>query len=237
MSGLNILIACEASGTLRDRFRNAGHNAWSCDLLGPGSEPEGFDRADWASVWVRQKWSNYHLEGDCRWFMGPTVSMLNGKPWDIVIAHPPCTYLTNSGVRWLYDYRGKKDKARWEHMRLAAQFFNDLHTLGKYARLGSVIENPIMHGHARSQLAVPLAERLTQVVQPWMFGTPETKATVLWLDRLPPLYGLYGKEDYEDGEIKGRVHFESPRKNRWWFRSLTDPLMAETMVVQWAGQA
>jgi len=89
----DILIACEFSGKVREAFRKQGHNAWSCDLL-PSDDN-----------------SKYHLQKDVR-----DVYL---KDYDILIAHPPCTFMCNSGVSWL-----KKDDSRWEELRLANEFFN-----------------------------------------------------------------------------------------------------------------
>lgn len=229
MRPLNVLIACEASGTVRDAFRELGHNAWSCDILGPDSEPAGFTPAQWADVWIRQKWGpQCHLVGDCMEWLGPDG--YGGEPWDIVIAHPPCTYLTNAGARWLYKGgRGTvRDSARWDAMHDGARFFRQVSEAARTARIGSVLENPIMHKHAM-QAVGSCTWRERQIIQPYDFGTPETKATVLWLDRLP----LLRATKYATQPIKARVHHESPRPNRWWFRSLTDPNIAAAMAAQW----
>lgn len=85
---MRVLVACEFSGVVRDAFRRRGHEAWSCDLLGPDDLPDEF-RA--------QEWPNYHLEGDVRDFLD--------LGWDLMIAHPPCTHLAVSGARW---FKGKE---------------------------------------------------------------------------------------------------------------------------------
>ena len=95
---MRVLVACEYSGRVREAFRAKGHDAWSCDLL-----PADDD-------------SPYHYEGD--------VLDIIDDGWDLMIAHPPCTYFTNSGVCWL---TGKnKIEGRWEHLDEAAVFFNRL---------------------------------------------------------------------------------------------------------------
>lgn len=119
MERMNVLIACEFSGTVRDAFRNAGHNAWSCDLLGPDDLPDAFRR---------QQWPGYHLAGDVRRFLerGPSGA------WDIMIAHPPCTHLAVSGARWF--------REKLPEQAEALQFVRDL--LGApIARIA--LENPI----------------------------------------------------------------------------------------------
>lgn len=98
---MNVLVACEFSGIVRHAFRKRGHNAWSCDLL------------------PTEDGSNFHFQDDVR-------NVAGQHTWDLVIAHPPCTFLSNSGVKHLY-INGKKvngrDEARWQAMRDAADFF------------------------------------------------------------------------------------------------------------------
>lgn len=91
---MRVLVACEFSGVVRDAFRRRGHEAWSCDLLGPEDLPEEFKR---------QEFPNYHLEGDVlNWL---------GMGWDLMIAHPPCTHLAVSGARWFKDKRQEQEAA------------------------------------------------------------------------------------------------------------------------------
>lgn len=223
---LRILVVCEASGTIRDEACEQGHDAWSIDLLGYKRLPPGFTLEEWEAIWNKQKYPSRHIQGDA-------LELLNdhgGKPWDIIIAHPPCTYLTNSGVRWLYE-KGTliPVRDRWRSLNDGASFFNEVSRLARYARIGSVLENPIMHKYAMSRVA-DSQWRTRKVVQPYQFGTPETKATVLWLDRLDP---LVPHNPIPRSEAKGRVHKEPPRENRWWYRSLTDKQIAYHMVRQW----
>ena len=146
---MRVLIGCETSGKVREAFRRRGHDAWSCDLLPPDDG------------------SPHHFECDVR------TAIKHGK-WDIGIFHPPCTRLTNSGVRWL------EERNLWGELIEAAELFKDC----LHADIpGVVVENPIPHGHAMALIKVPYA----QVIQPWMFGHGETKATCLWLKgRRPP---------------------------------------------------
>lgn len=145
---MRVLVACEFSGAVRDAFIALGHDAMSCDLL-PTEAP------------------GPHHEGDVRDVLG--------NSWDLMVAHPPCTYLTNSGVRWLHTKPG-----RWEQMREGAEFFRELLN-APIPRVA--VENPIMHGYAREIVG----RRADQIIHPWQFGHLESKATGLWLRGLPPL--------------------------------------------------
>lgn len=185
---MRVLIACEFSGRVRDAFRALGHDAISCDLL-PTEAP------------------GPHVQGDVR--------PLLRERWDVVIAHPPCTYLTNSGVRWLAE-----DPSRRVHMEGAAEFF--LACLAANAPRVCV-ENPIPHKYARA-----LVGRYSQIVHPWQFGHGETKATCLWLKGLPPLRPT----DIVSGRA-ATVHRASPGPDRWKVRSRTYPGIAAAMASQW----
>lgn len=192
---MKVLVACEFSGVVRDAFTALGHDAWSCDLL-PSETP------------------GKHLQGDA----------LNhlGEGWDLLIAHPPCTCLTNAGARWLYGGKGSvKDLKRWRAMEDSARFF--------LAMLNApvprvCVENPIMHRHAAKIVGQPY----TQIIQPWQFGHGETKATCLWLKGLPPL-----KPTNVVSGRTPRVHHASPGKDRWKERSRTLPGIARAMAEQW----
>jgi hypothetical protein len=191
---LKILIACEFSGTVREAFRAKGHDAWSCDLL-PTEIP-----------------TKYHIQGD-------VLQHLN-EGWDMMIAHPPCTYLSNAGVRWLYNADGTINPDRWERMNKGADFFNRL----LHARIKHVaVENPIQHRYAREKIRRP-----DQIIQPWQFGHGETKATCLWLKNLPELYPTNIVEGREH-----RIHLMAPSENRWKMRSMTYVGIANAMAEQW----
>jgi hypothetical protein len=235
---LNVLIACECTGRVRDAWRDAGHNAWSCDILGPDSEPEGFTRAQWAATWTCQRWPNYHLEGDA-------LTFIDAAPfgaWDLLIAHPPCTYLANSGVQWLWDVppstdgnkyptisNGQPNAERWGKLQLGALFLANVWQSGKRKIPHGAIENPIMHKYAKHALrAYRTVLPKPQIVQPWMFGDPETKATCLWSWGLPPLIATHTKPKV----LKARVHKQPPGKARWYYRSIT-PLGFATATLQW----
>ncbi len=185
-----VLVACEFSGIVRDAFIAAGHDAISCDLL-PSERP------------------GPHIQGDVR--------PLLREPWDLVIAHPPCTYLANSGVRWLYR-DGRRDEDRWARMAEAAEFFHEC-LLANAPRV--CVENPVMHRHAGIRKA-------NQFIQPWQFGHGEVKATGLWLRGLP----LLEPTEIVDGRTP-RVHHMSPGPDRWRERSRTFPGIAAAMADQW----
>lgn len=192
------LVGCEFTGSVRRALRALGHDAWSCDLL---SAADG-DR--------------HHIQGD--------VLDVLGEGWDGAILHPPCTYLANSGVRWLYGGRGTtRDEDRWGRMEAAARFFRACLD-APIPRLA--VENPIQHGHCREIIG----RGPDQTIQPWMFGHGETKATCLWLKGLPHLKPTC----VVDGR-RPRVHFASPGPDRWKERSITLPGIAEAMAMQWAG--
>jgi hypothetical protein len=198
---VNVLIACEFSGTVRDAFTARGHYAMSCDLL-PTESP------------------GPHYQGDVR--------DLLGEPWDLLIAHPPCTYLTNAGVRHLHSVPSKNGvlpkihgAERWERMREGAALVRDL-LQSSIARIG--VENPVPHRYAVAEIG----RKYDQIIQPWQFGHGETKATCLWLKGLPLLVPTNIVEGRE-----ARIHKMPPSADRWKLRSLTYPGIAAAMADQW----
>jgi hypothetical protein len=197
---MKVLVACEYSGTVRDAFIALGHNAISCDLL-PTDRP------------------GPHYQG--------SVLDILDEGWDLMIAHPPCTYLTNSGVRWLHT-----DESRWAKLGESAYFFRVLLA----APISKIcIENPIMHKYARELIG----QDKTQVVQPWMFGHKEQKATCLWLKGLPLLQPTNDvREEMMELTVKerNRIHRLPPSKDRWKIRSTTFQGIAEAMAEQWGNQ-
>lgn len=180
---MRVLIACEFSGIVRDAFIRMGHDAWSCDLL-PTEVP------------------GPHITGDVRKNLS--------YPWDLMIAHPPCTHLAVSGARWFKDKR--------DEQREALAFVQEL--MG--ADIPRIcIENPI------SVISTKI-RKPDQIIQPWMFGHGETKATCLWLKNLPCLVPT--------DVVKGRypaTHYASPSPDRWKIRSRTYSGIAEAMAQQW----
>jgi len=190
---MRVLVACEFSGKVRDAFLKLGHDAMSCDLL-PTESP------------------GPHYEGD--------VFDVIDDGWDMMVAHPPCTYLANSGVRWLYK-QGTKDhnEERWADMRTAAKFFTALlaSDIEKIA-----VENPTPHRHA----GLP---PYTQAIQPYEYGHPESKRTCLWLRNLPPLVPTQVITE----NIQQSIWRYPPSPHRWKLRSETFQGIADAMAEQW----
>lgn len=210
---MKVLIACEFSGVVREAFRKKGHDAWSCDIdpVGDGSK--------------------FHYEQD--------VFEILDKGWDLMIAHPPCTFIANSSSKHLYvgkkKIEGKKigefggiDPVRWKDMEDGARFFKALWetNIDKIC-----VENPIMLGYAKDIIGC----QQTQTVQPWMFGHPESKATCLWLKNLPKLeetdnvYDIYKNLPKKKAQ---RIHYMS-KKDRNKLRSITYQGIANAMAEQW----
>jgi hypothetical protein len=196
---LKVLIACEYSGRVRDAFIKAGHDAMSCDILPTDAEGP-------------------HYQGDVR-------DVLNDG-WDLMIAHPPCTYMANSGVSWLH-----KQPERWRHLDDAAQFFNLLWNapIPKIA-----IENPVMHKYAKERIH---GVQQAQTIQPYQFGHTEQKATCLWLKNLPklvPTSDLRAETMALPDNKRQRLHYLPPSVDRWKLRSTTYQGIADAMAAQWS---
>lgn len=193
---MKVLVACEESGEVREAFRERGHDAWSCDF-----RDSAIDGHTYGGI-------SHHIKGD--------VLPLLREQWDLIIAHPPCTYLCNSGVRWLYEKPG-----RWEAMRKAAQFFRTILFSGCEK---VVAENPIPHRYA----VMAIGRKYDQITHPWEHGHGETKATCLWLkgvSRLKPTDIVEGRE--------ARIHRMPPGPERSKMRSRTYPGIAKAMAEQW----
>lgn len=203
---MRVLIACEFSGIVRDAFRARGHDAWSCDLLPSESDPR------------------WHLQQDARTAIEAIGADSTGDP-HLIIAHPPCTYLCNSGVRWLAP-GGKLDAKRHKLMQKACDFFATLY----WANVPHVaVENPVMHGYARDYLqSAWKVPPFSFSIQPWQFGEPEIKRTCFWVRSLPTLQPT----KIVSGRT-ARVHRASPGVDRWKERSRTLPGIAEAMAAQW----
>lgn len=199
---MRVLIACEFSGTVRDAFSQLGHDAWSCDLL-PTEKP------------------GQHIQGN--------VLEILVDGWDLMVGHPPCTYLTVSGNKWMGH---PKFPTREQDREEAIRFFMALYNapISKVA-----IENPI--GVMSSRFRKPDC-----VVQPWMFGHGETKATCLWLRGLPRLVPTHTPggdllTPPAPEEREQRLHKLPPSAERWKERSKTFPGIARAMAEQWGGYA
>lgn len=199
MSELRALIACEFSGVVRRAFAARGWDAWSCDLL-PAEDG-----------------SNQHIIGDARDILD--------DGWDLLmVAHPPCTRLCNSGVRWLTSPPpGKTIEQMWLDLHEGADLFSAFWN-APIERI--CLENPVMHKHAKPLIRNYQAP--AQSIQPWQFGHGEVKRTCLWLKNLPllrPTKIVSGRQ--------ARVHRAPPSPNRWKERSRFFPGVAAAMADQW----
>ena len=195
---MKILVACEFSGTVRNAFLDRGHDAWSCDLL-PAEDG-----------------SIRHITGDARNHLD--------DGWDMLVSHPPCTRLCNSGVRWLSKPpNGKTLDQMWAELREGADLFS---AFWNAPIVKIAVENPVMHKHAKS--LIENYEDFAQSVQPWQYGHPETKRTCLWLKNLPNLTPT----NIVDGREQ-RVHRMPPGPNRWKERSRFFTGIADAMADQW----
>ena len=210
---MKVLIACEESQRVCIEFRKRGHEAYSCDLKPcSGGHPE------------------WHIQDD-------VISVL-ANDWDLIIAHPPCTYLTVTGNRWFNVERyGDKAIKRLIDRRRAIDFF---YKFVSAPCLKIAIENPI--GCMSTWYRKP-----DQIIQPWMFGDPYMKSTCLWLKGLPKLKPeITEKPDMEYHYWVDKRTGRLKRENQWiyearymdpgereTFRSKTFPGIARAMAEQW----
>ena len=188
---MKVLIACEESQAVTKEFRKLGHEAFSCDILPcSGGHPE------------------WHYQQD--------VFEVIDKGWDIMIAHPPCTFLAVSGARWLYNKDGSKNEERWRNQAEALDFVQRLMDapINKIA-----IENPI--SVISSQIRKP-----DQIVHPWMFGDKASKSTCFWLKNLPLLEptNIVKKGEFVEFISKKGVKKKQPK---WYFDALSKSKTAE----------
>lgn len=195
-----VLVACECSGRVREAFRARGHDAVSCDLL-----PD-------------EQGSPYHVHGD-------VVPVLR-EPWALVIAHPPCTYLANSGARWLFEKPG-----RWGQLYDGVRFFRRFLECN-VERVA--VENPWPHKWAMEMIG----RKPDQRAQPWWFGDRQKKGLCLWLKGLPPLLpdrvvGPPPKSGTEEAKTWESVWREPPGLDQARNRSRTFPGFARAMADQW----
>ena len=205
-----VLIACEFSGTVRRAFADRGYDAWSCDLL-PAE-----DR------------SNRHITGDVRDVLADGWDML-------IVAHPPCTRLCNSGVRWLtVPPPGRALADMWAELDQGAALFS---TLWNAPISRVAVENPVMHKYAKERIIG--YQPAAQSVQPWEYGDWETKRTCLWLRGLPSLVPTYRTVDAarralgQTGDPVARVHRMTPGADRAKERSRFFGGIAGAMADQW----
>ena len=175
---MNVLVACEESQRVCTAFREKGHNAFSCDILPcSGGHPEWHIQGDVLKI-INPEWY------DGRWGITPSISFetmdgdyhqFDGK-WDLIIAHPPCTYLSNAGARWLYA-GGELNQERYRKGLEGKEFFMAMLN-ADCPRIA--VENPI----PSSIYGLP---EYSQIIQPYYFGEPWSKKTWLWLKGLEPL--------------------------------------------------
>jgi len=187
---MNVLVACEFSGIVRDAFRKRGHNAYSCDILPCEGSQE------------------FHFQEDII-----RLLLMDVMPWDLMIAHPPCTYLATCQT-----WRCNRDPERAKKRDAAVGFAKLLWTC-HIPRI--CIENP------KSQLSTLMAKK-SQTIHPWQFGHGEQKETWLWLKNLPPLVPTNIVEGREQ-----KVWKMAPGPDRWKNRSRTYQGIADAMAEQW----
>tara|TARA_B100000902_G_scaffold108276_2_gene109989 strand:+ start:13912 stop:14562 length:651 start_codon:yes stop_codon:yes gene_type:complete len=207
---MKILVACEESQAITKEFRKLGHEAFSCDLI-----PCSGGHSEW------------HIQGDA-------LEEANSRKYDLMVAHPPCTYLSVSGNRWLYNKDGTKNEERWENRRKALFFVKQLMD----APIEHIaIENPI--SVISSQIRKP-----NQIVQPYMFGDQAKKTTCLWTKNLPLLeptkivsQGEFVEWTDKNGRVKKMAKwYDQARgsKDRAKLRSKTFPGLAKAIATQYS---
>lgn len=203
---MRVLIACEESQAVCIEFRKLGHEAYSCDI-----EPCSGGYPEW------------HIQQD-------VLEVLNDG-WDMMIAHPPCTRLTNAGRRWLHNPpKGRTMVSMWKEFFDGVEFYKKLRNapIPKIA-----IENPVMHDHARELIG----KRKRHITQPWWFGDKAFKATGFELIGLPELVAtnklippLPGTDEHKEWS---KVHRMSPGPERSKLRSKTYPGTAKALAEQY----
>lgn len=207
---MKVLVACEESQAVTIELRKLGHEAYSCDIQPcSGGHPE------------------WHLQQD--------VTELLKQDWDMVIAHPPCTFLTVTGNRWFNVERyGEKALKRMEDREEAIDFFMLFANLDHVPRVA--IENPV--GIMSSRWRKP-----DQIIQPYMFGDPFEKKTCLWLKGLDPLEPTdmvepEPRKKFASGKSMPSWYAEAwhlPKEERARLRSKTFPGIAKAIAEQWGG--
>lgn len=208
---MRILVGCEYSGRVRDAFARRGHTAVSCDLRS-SEAPHG-----------------WHIQHDLL-----EVIKHSWESWDMMIAHPYCTFNTLAGIRWMYHpedthlpaeqrRRHPKYPNRMDDFLEGVKFFKALRDCW-IPRIA--LENSQPHGLAMKHIG-----RYSQIIQPWMFGDPTTKAAALWLKNLPLLEPTHHKSDYV--RIHAECHLMPPGPDREKERSRTKLAVAEAFAEQW----
>lgn len=230
---MKVLVACEESQAVTKEFRRLGHEAYSCDLQEcSGGHPE----------WHIKQSVLPLLNGRCDFETADGAKhSLSGK-WDLIIAHPPCTYLTNGGAVRMFRNE-KKDYPPYGTFQMVnvdrlqqGMMARDFFMLCWYADCERIaIENPIPMG-------IYMLEKPSQVIQPYMFGDPYSKKTCLWLKGLPPLQPTNVLSEYQPfinggGGRMGRPNYKGKKfANGSCGRSKTFPGIAKAMAEQWGGE-
>ena len=209
---MKVLIACEESQTVCKAFRERGHDAYSCDILEPsGGHPEWHIMQDVIPI----------LNGRCSFLTMDGIKHSIDCKWDLIIAHPPCTYLSNAGARFLYP-NGILNEERLKKGLKAKDFFMKIYNIDCNK---ICIENPT----PSKIYALP---KYNQVIQPWMFGHPVQKRTCLWLKGLPTLQPTDITKERQSTKITGNW-FNKGGKDRQKNRAKTFPGIAKAMAEQW----
>ena len=213
---MNVLVACEESQRVCTAFREKGHNAFSCDILPcSGGHPEWHCQGDALNI--------LNGSGDKEEYFCTQDNKSHKLPvkWDLIIAHPPCTYLSNAGARFLYP-KGVLNEERLKLGLDAKEFFMAFYN----ADCEKIcIENP-------TPSRVYELPKYTQVIQPWMFGHPVQKRTCLWLKGLEPLKPTEIVEERQSSKVPGNW-FNKGGKERQQNRAKTFPGIAKAMADQW----
>lgn len=220
---MNILVACEESQRVTIEFRKLGHNAFSCDIIDcSGGHPEWHIKQDVIPL----------LNGSCRFTtMDGTEHYIDGR-WDLIIAFPPCTYLTVTGNRWFNVERyGEKAIRRYKDREQAIKFFMSFAN-ANCDRIA--IENPV--GVMSTEWRKP-----NQIINPWLFGDAFEKKTCLWLKGLPELtptniVDIPPRKKFDSGKTMPSWYAEAwhlPKEERAKLRSKTFPSIAKAMAEQW----
>ena len=198
---MRVLVACEFSGVVREAFRARGHDAWSCDLL------------------AAEDGSHYHYQCDA---VAIALAAAGGDPFDLMIAHPPCTYLAVSGLHW--------NKRRPERAAQTEQALDFVRSLMAVPIPRIAIENPV--GCISTRIRRP-----DQIVQPWMFGDDASKATCWWLKGLPLLQPTNvlpgGRRARRANQTASGQNRLGPSPTRAAERARTYPGIAAAMAAQW----
>ena len=220
---MNVLVACEESQAVCKEFRKKGHNAYSCDILDcSGGHPEWHIKGDVLPL----------INGVCTFITMDGQEHRVSEKWDIIIAFPPCTYLTVTGNRWFNVERyGEKAIKRKKDREDAIKFFMSFAN-ADCEKIS--IENPV--GIMSSEWRKP-----NQIINPWQFGDAFEKKTCLWLKDLPKLtptniVEIPQRKKFNSGKTMASWYAEAwhmPKEERAKFRSKTFPGIAKAMAEQW----